>query len=287
MYHDPKPEIFAKQLQYLSKHYHFISLDALVDAIHTKDESKIPPKSLVVTIDDGYLGNYKLLSLFKAHQIRPTIYLCTQIVNTDRHFWFKANHLNEHKHKKYREFLKGLDTKKRIARLRKDFNYEPQEQYSNRQALNLHELVEMGYYVDFQPHTQFHPILPACTREVCEKEIGGSKRDLETLLNGTCTHFSYPNGNYTEREINIIKRCGYQSARSLDRGWNHINSDPYRLKVINLTDDASVNQLIAQMSGVAEFLKYYLNLPPYNFKKHIWQADREKAESTRDRLRGG
>ncbi len=67
-YHDPKPEIFKKHIEYLSKHYNFISLSKLVNAIYSKDWSDIPLKSLVVTIDDRFKDNYKLLEIFK-HRI--------------------------------------------------------------------------------------------------------------------------------------------------------------------------------------------------------------------------
>ena len=59
-YHNPKPKIFKKHIEYLKKNYNFISLDKLVDAIHNKDWSAIPSKSLVITIDDGWKENYLL-----------------------------------------------------------------------------------------------------------------------------------------------------------------------------------------------------------------------------------
>jgi len=255
MYHAPKPDVFAKHLTYLSKRYHFITLDSLVDAIRNRDWSKITPKSLVITIDDGHAGNYALTALFKRYNIRPTIYICTQIINTHRHFWFKADGLRERRYKKYRESLKRTSNQKRLARLKAEYGFEPQKGFPDRQALNRRELVDMAPYVDFQVHTQFHPILTTCTDGACQKEIWGCKRDLEALLNIKCDHFSYPNGDYTEREIDIVKQCGYKSARTSDGGWNDIHTHPYRLKAMDITNDASINQLIAQMSGAFQFLK--------------------------------
>ena len=66
MYHDPKPTTFAKHIAYLSRHYTIISLDTLVSAIYQKDFSRVPEKSVVITIDDGHAGNIELLPLFKA-----------------------------------------------------------------------------------------------------------------------------------------------------------------------------------------------------------------------------
>ncbi len=88
-YHDPRPEVLDRHLRYLSKHYRYITLDRLVDAIRAKDWSGIPRHALVVTIDDGHRGNAALAHVFARHQARPTLYLCSQIVATNRNFWFK------------------------------------------------------------------------------------------------------------------------------------------------------------------------------------------------------
>lgn len=254
MYHDPKPAVFAAHLKYLSKHYHFITLEQLVDAIRRKDASKLPPKSLVITFDDGHAGNYRLLPLFKAYGIRPVIYLCSQIVGANRHFWFMTSPLR--KEKNVRERLKRLPNQERLARLKTAYGFEPDKPQPDRQALNRQELAEMAPYVDSQAHTRFHPILTTCDADECEQEIGGCQRDLEAMLGRKPLHFSYPNGDYTRREIELVKQYGYQSARTSDAGWNDINTDPYCLKAMDIANDASVNQLVAQMCGAFQFLKY-------------------------------
>jgi peptidoglycan/xylan/chitin deacetylase (PgdA/CDA1 family) len=134
--------------------------------------------------------------------------------------------------------------------------YEPQREYSAREALNLEELKEMLPYVDFQSHTKFHPILTTCTEEECKEEIEGSKDYLGKLLDKEIEHFCYPNGDYTNREIEYVKNCGYKSARTLDIGWNDVNSDPYRLKTMDVEDDASINILCAQLNGFFGYLRF-------------------------------
>ena len=64
VYHNPDPEKFEGHLKFLSYRYNFISLGILVNAIKNKDWSDIPPKPLVITIDDGHKNNYKLLKHF-------------------------------------------------------------------------------------------------------------------------------------------------------------------------------------------------------------------------------
>lgn len=255
MYHDPGAAVFAKHLAYLLRHYTVITLDALVAAIHRQDFSEIPPKSVVITIDDGHAGNIALLPLFKRYAIRPTLYVCTQMINTHRHFWFKIAGYS----KREREHLKNVANSERLAHLKHHANFQPEKTYPHRQALNMVEMKEMMKSVDFQPHSRSHPILPRCTETECRQEILESKTDLERLLEIECSHFSYPNGDYTEREIEIVKASGFRSARTTDIGWNTIATAPYQLKVIPITDSGRLNLFRAELTTVPQRLGRWVN----------------------------
>ncbi|MCY4567317.1 MAG: polysaccharide deacetylase family protein [Candidatus Poribacteria bacterium] len=254
LYHDPKPAIFEKHIAYLARHYTVISLDTLVSALQRKDFSEIPPKSVVITIDDGHAGNIGLLPIFKKYRIRPTLYVCTQIVGTHRHFWFK---IDGHS-KAEKERLKRLPNAERLAHLKRAADFEPAKVYPDKQALNISEMQEMAENVDFQPHTRFHPILPRCTETECRQEILESKTDLETLLGIACSHFSYPNGDYTEREIEIVKAGEFQSARTTDIGWNMVDTPLYQLKTVPITDDAGIMLFRSELTTIPQRLSRWL-----------------------------
>ena len=254
MYHDPKPTVFEKHIAYLSRRWTVISLDTLAAAIHRKDFSQIPPKSVVITIDDGHAGNIALLPIFKQYHIRPTLYVCTQIINTHRHFWFKIAGQS----KMEKERLKKVSNTNRLAHLKHTVGFEPKKMYPERQALNSTEVKEMAENVDFQPHTRFHPILPQCTAAECEQEILESKADLEGLLKRECSHFSYPNGDYTERELEIVKAGGFRSARTTDIGWNTPDTPPYRLKAVPITDDAGFILFRAELTTIPQRLSRWI-----------------------------
>lgn len=255
LYHDVLPEVFARHIAYLSRHYNIISLDTLVTAIYNKDFTKIPPKSVVVTIDDGHAGNFALLPIIKQYHIRPTIYVCTQIINTHRHFWFRI----QEQSKKEKERLKRLSNADRLAHLKNIVDFEPEKEYQDRQALNIDEIREMMQDVDFQPHTQFHPILPHCTEAECRREILESKADLEKSLGIECFHFSYPNGDYTKREIEIVKAGAFHSARTTDLGWNGVRTSPYKLKAISISDDAGFIRFRAELTTIPQRLGKWVN----------------------------
>lgn len=255
LYHDVASNVFEKHIKHLISNYNVISLELLVSAIYNQDFTELPQKSVVITFDDGHANNIKLLHIFHKYSICPTIYVCTQIINTNRHFWFKIEGLS----KREKEHLKRIPNEQRITNLEVSSNFKPILEFNDRQALNLDELKEMMSCVDFQPHTQTHPILPNSTELECKQEILESKRDLEKMLDLECLHFSYPNGDYTEREIEIVKEGGFRSARTTDIGWNTINTSPYKLKAIPIADTAGSIRFCAEMSSIPQRLAKIAN----------------------------
>jgi len=253
LYHDPSPDVFDKHLNYLSTQYNIITLDVLVDAIRTKDWVRIPPKSIIISFDDGHKGNFALLQVFKKYNFRPTIYLTARVISTNRLFWFKVPGVRS-------EPLKKCTNSDRLRYLEENFGFKPTKEYpqQERQSLNIDEVKSMQDFVDFQAHTCFHPILTACSDDECKNEIFRCKSDLESLLGRDCKHFSYPCGDYTEREIELVRQAGFLSARTTDIGWNSINTDSYRLKAIEIPDDASVNMLAARLTGIPGYIIYLM-----------------------------
>jgi peptidoglycan/xylan/chitin deacetylase (PgdA/CDA1 family) len=254
VYHNPGTRAFRKHLDYLGRRYTFITLDALVRAIHARDWSLLPPRPLVVTIDDGHRGNVELLQIVREYAVRPTLYVCTRIVGSTRPFWFLAADPAD------KQRLKTMPNSERLALLRLQEAQDGQATAleSERQALSHAEMRAMQADVDFESHTCSHPVLPTCSDAECGEEMLQSRLDLESLLGRPCRHFAYPHGDYTERECRIARDSGYLSARSIDLGWNRVDTDPYQLKVFGISDDASIHLLAVQLSGLPTYLRFLL-----------------------------
>ncbi len=263
MYHNPSRNVLDKHLSYLSRRYNIITLQVLVNAVRSKDWTHIPPEGMVITLDDGHKGNFELLEVFKKYKIRPTIYLTSRLINTNRHFWFMLPGIQSGP-------LKKCTNGERLHRLEKNFGFTPKKEYSEqeRQLLNIDEIRSMQDFVDFQAHTCFHPILTTCSDDECKQEIFQCKSDLETLLGINCKHFCYPDGDYTAREIEFVKQAGFLSARTADAGWNSVNTNPYKLKVIEVPNDASLNMLAAKLSGIPGYM-CYLRMGSFTGKRPV------------------
>lgn len=245
VYHDPTPEVLERHLRYLAKRYSFIRLGDLVDAITLDRWAELPKRALVLTFDDGHRGNAELVDLFVRYGVTPTIYVCSQIVGTNRHFWFLETSDPEP--------LKELPNGERLAAL-EEAGFSSTKEYSQPQALGVAAIERMKGVVDFAAHTRFHPVLTTCLDADCADEIESSKAETEGLIEGPCLDFSYPNGDYGERELALVRRAGYRSGRTVDLGWNDADTDPFRLKVLGTGDTASVNRLAADLAGVSGYL---------------------------------
>jgi peptidoglycan/xylan/chitin deacetylase (PgdA/CDA1 family) len=242
VYHDPTPEDFERHLKYLSRRYNFVSLGEVIDVMTHDRWDELPNRSLVLTFDDGHRGNAALVDLFARYGVKPTIYICSQVVDTNRHFWF----MDVDDPEKLMRLANG-----QVMAALEETGFSPAEEHEDRQALDASEIERMRAVVDFAAHTRFHPILPACSEAEAEFEIEASKAEVEQLTGEPCLDFSYPNGDYGEREVELVRKAGYRSARTVDLGWNTASTDPFRLKGLGTSDTASTTRLASDLSGVS------------------------------------
>jgi peptidoglycan/xylan/chitin deacetylase (PgdA/CDA1 family) len=235
-------------LDYLSSRVSFVSLADVLSAFRHRNFSLLPKNSVLITLDDGYQSNYDLLPLIKEYSVRPVIYLSSQIVNTCRTMWSELMPSRCHQQ------IKRMPASGRKAYLHKNYDFNQEKEYPDRRFLSQQEIMEMTQSCDFGSHTRFHQILTTCDDRECFTEISLSKNDVESLTGRLCTSFSYPNGDYSEREIAYVKEAGYQLARTIDLGWNDVSTNPYRLKALGISDKATLLLLKAQLTSIPQYM---------------------------------
>jgi len=251
IYHNPKPDVFSLHALYLYENYNFITLDAFLNAIENKSSKTLPKRALLVTFDDGHKGNIHLLDIFKKFKIHPTIYICTGIIGTSNLFWWQAvksrDEINE---------LKQFNNRDREHILNIHYNYCPLAESSDitSAALSLEDINKMVGHVNFQSHTKFHPILTTLDESEKEREYLDSLNYLKNTINPFAHSIAYPNGDYLESDFDYLKQLGYKSGRTTNPGWNSLRTNPYELRGIGISDDASLAKLQFQLTGIFSYL---------------------------------
>jgi len=249
MFHDIDQKTAKQSFEYLTRHYNIISLQTYLEARQSGDLSRLPKKALIITFDDGHKQNYQIYPILQSLGVPATIFLCSGIVDTHRHYWFKEN-----KTGLSTDSLKKISHQERLQKLAVA-GFQPEKEYEDRQALTKEEIEEMKTAIDFQAHTVFHPCLPTCTRAEAKWEIDTSKQDLETKYDLDIRAFAYPNGDYSDRDIDLLKEAGFQLAVTVDHGYNTSDTDLFRLKRLSSNDTSNMDELIVKASGLWGFIK--------------------------------
>lgn len=244
MFHDLAPDVAAKTFAYLSRKYNIIDLNVFLEACRTGDDSTLPEKALVITLDDGHIRNYDLLPVIKQMHIPITIFLCAGIIGTNRHFWFKFKHPDL-----FKPALKQMPNQEKLAVLAKA-GFSPEHEFPSPLALTRPQIEEMKAHVNFQGHTLFHPCLPKCYDEEAMEEIFRSKQVLEHDFGLHINAIAYPNGDYSDRDIELVREAGYEFGITVDYGFNTIKTDPLRLKRLSVYDTDNIDAVCVKASGV-------------------------------------
>lgn len=262
LFHDMKVADAERNFAYLKRHYNIIGLDDYLDAVNSGKH--LPNKAVVITFDDGHVGNYTLLPVIRKMQIPVTIFLCSSIVGTQRHFWFR----HSAEVKLQMEAMKRLTNRQRLEAL-KQYGFTQEQEYGDTQALTREQIEEMKPWVNFQSHTCFHPVLPQCESGTARKEIVGSMRQLQEDYGLTINAISYPNGDYSTRDMQLAKEAGYWCGITVDAGYNDKESDLFRLKRFSVNDAKTTAELMVKASGCYALLKHRLHKPAYGFKMNV------------------
>ena len=240
VYHRPRPETFARHVRVLRKLYNLISLDAFVTALERGTLRHLPPKSLVLTLDDGHRSNYELINTFRGLPAPPTIFICSGIVDSEQAFWFDVVADPEE--------LKRVPDEERVRRLDA---MAAAGATGARAALDGHQITELKPYVDFQSHTVTHPILPRCDDDKALRELADSRLDLQRRYGLRVYAVAYPNGDWSQRDLRFARQTGYRCGLTVRSGFNGPRTDPFRMRRIAVNDDVDgVHVVVLKACGV-------------------------------------
>jgi peptidoglycan/xylan/chitin deacetylase (PgdA/CDA1 family) len=239
LYHQITPARFIDHLRFLETRFNIVRLRQL--KLVREGKAELPPKSLVITFDDGWRSNYELLSCLEKTGHPVTLFLTAGLIDTHGALW---NHIPSLTNASENNRLKRIANNEREAYLSNNHDHEPTSEYAERTLLNKQEIGELTPYVDFQSHGMFHPVLTRCSDSELMFELTESKRRLEALLDSEIYAFAYPYGRAGTREIAAARQAGYSLARKASNyGVNRPDADLYSLKSIGIGEHFTARDL--------------------------------------------
>jgi len=158
-----------------------------------------PPRSVVITFDDGYLDNFEVAAPILTRLALPaTFFVVTRYMSTDTVAWWDES-------------------------LPRQPGWMSWEQ--------VRQLARAGFEIG--AHTRTHVDLGKVRGEEAEREIAGAREDLARELGRAPAHFAYPYGqreHLLEENRELVRQAGYQSCVSCFGGTAHCGTDPFALR---------------------------------------------------------
>lgn len=221
------PENFESQIKGLAKNgYHALSTQEFAGFLAGKP---VPPKSILITFDDGYLDNWVYAHpVLKKYNMRATMFIVTGIVGNGpaRPVMGDAQSLPEMvSHKRGKAMIEAGNTDPVMVRWSE-----------------VHAMRAAGTF-EFHSHTDTHTRWDqtCATRQDCldrmKVELERSRDTLTRQFGSVSEHFCWPQGYFEDDYIELARNCGFRYLyTTVAHGQNVPGSDPahiYRFAVRN------------------------------------------------------
>jgi peptidoglycan/xylan/chitin deacetylase (PgdA/CDA1 family) len=295
-----RPAHFERQLCYLSKHTHVVSLTDLSEAVRQK--RALPPNSVVITFDDGYRDNFTTVApLLKQYGFPATFFLATGYIGTGRVKWEDrlsyilhntavSKILVEHAGLPGSRFLLSLGSSRDrlrafnrlaaslgcLAVADREFVIDqirelariPVEQGIQNMMLTWDDVRQMAGIPGFTfgCHTVEHERLSMLSDGEVRRQILESRHKIEGELQVSVCCFAYPYGvqrDFDQRAIRVLRDSGFDCAVTTNYTRNGPRSEPFSLGRIIAADAAGPwfsLGLAVRGSPTGELIRNALNL---------------------------
>jgi peptidoglycan/xylan/chitin deacetylase (PgdA/CDA1 family) len=248
------PARFEAHLDHLQRHYNAVDLDTAIAALEQR--RPLPPRSVLVTFDDGDRSVYtEGLPRLAARNMPAVLFVVAGFIGGDQPFWWEevASAYGAEASATVRALKAVPDADRRVQlnelRTRAGF-VAP-----TRRHLNADELVELDRRgVAIGSHSNTHPCLDQCDDDTIDAEVGDAHEALTQVLGHAPRAFAYPNGNVDDRVAAAVRAAGYPIAFVFDHrttAWPP--PDPLRVSRlrVNATDD--LDEFALKVSGAHAF----------------------------------
>lgn len=111
----------------------------------------------------------------------------------------------------------------------------------------LRDAVKTGR-LDVASHTVDHWRVDSLLEEKALTQLQQSKMRIEQELDQKCHYFCYPNGNYDDLTISLLKTSGYRAAFSTDVGLCEVKGNLMKLKRFNFPTNKTKLEILYRLN---------------------------------------
>jgi peptidoglycan/xylan/chitin deacetylase (PgdA/CDA1 family) len=230
------------QMRTLATHFNPVPLGLFLS--HLRNNEPLPPRSCLVTFDDGWLDNYEVaFPILRKYSIPAVIFLPVDYISADVMFWqeeilMRLTNLTLRKDEEALRHINSIlgvapgrqvptirdirdyviDLKSRsdmeisqmLDIVRDELSSYSEPQHYNR-YLTWEQVAEMSDAgITFASHGLSHRILCKLSDTELQEELNGSRATLERQLGESVLTIAYPNGGYDERVMAETELAGYE-----------------------------------------------------------------------------
>ncbi len=250
-FHQPSKKEFEFCIRWLKKNkFKFLS-SSDIDRI-LKKEIPFPKGGVLLTVDDGWKSNEKnVVEIANQYQVPVTIFVSTEPVEEGTYWW---SYLNKARKgglvPKPLKSFKKLPNGERVSKI----NELKESITLKREAMNIEQIknTSASPYITIGGHTHTHPILVNCDDKDVYNELAVSRKKLETWTGKEVSYFAYPNGDYGDREIEVLRKLNYKLAFTIQPSYltPDLLMNNYVLPRFGFLEGASNAENICRIIGV-------------------------------------
>lgn len=270
-----KPGTFENHLRFLNKHFRIIGLDSSLLYFEKTSIGSVRRPSCILTFDDGWDDFYQhAFPILQAYKAPATVFLPTDFIGSRKWFWTdrlayllsmaaKGGELKRVLANRQHPFFRGLVIRKGSLEVLRETaisslkslrieeidaiigelasSLRMSQDPPGRAFLTWEEVREMSEsgLINFGSHTRSHSILTTLDAGEISEELSQSREKLieEKVVDPSFVPFSYPNGDYNDTIVGLVKQAGFHIGVTTVCGWNKSTSEPYELKRVPVHQD--------------------------------------------------
>lgn len=241
---------FERQVEWIGKHFDVIPLRELVDRVVAKQSVR---GVAALTFDDAYQGFFNhALGALRALRLPATVFVVSNAAAAPAAFWWDHPATRDNGDDRRRDhWLRTLqgDARQILDEVGASPSWNPPADLLPADWNTIR--AADGSDLDVGVHSASHRVLPALSDDDLKRELVESRERVRAATPRTVELFSYPYGWWNERVHRAVRDAGYAGAVTLDYGFNSRESDPWRVRRINVPAGIGNASYEAWASGLA------------------------------------